>query len=342
LIQSTWRSPSNIALVKYWGKKGLQIPANPSISFTLQNCYTETGVGLLDKTDNELFDCDIFVDGDLNLDFKPKVLKFFSKVQTQFPWLLEYKIKITTSNTFPHSSGIASSASAFSALSFCLASIDSKLNSDKPALSVNQISDLARLGSGSACRSVAGGLMVWGNHSDFGGSNDNFAIGLSDVHPVFTTFQDTILIVHEGEKEVSSTLGHSLIDNHPFASARFNRAASNMSKMKNILEQGNLPAFVDLVESEALMLHAMMMTSDPHFILMKPHTLSIIQEIKSFREQTGVQVCFTLDAGANVHLLYPFDTKVLVLELIEDKLKRYCENDAYICDHVGEGPVQLI
>jgi diphosphomevalonate decarboxylase len=341
LITSSWRSPSNIALVKYWGKKGLQLPANASISFTLQNCYTETSIHLKPKTNNESFQCSVFVDGELNTAFQPKVLKFFLKVEDQFPWLHEYTLEIHTSNTFPHSSGIASSASAFSALALCLADIHKQIHPQSEGLTINQISSIARLGSGSACRSVQGGMMVWGEHKDYQNSNDLFAVKHDEVDPIFTTYQDAILLVHKGEKTVSSTLGHSLIDNHPFAAERFAKADSNMLRLKNILREGDTKNFAELVESEALMLHAMMMTSDPNFILMKPNTLSIIEEIRSFREQTSIPACFTLDAGANVHLLYPEKFKPEVEDLIEDKLKGYCENDTYICDQVGQGPVQL-
>lgn len=283
----------------------------------------------------------MYVDNELNAAFTPKVLKFFLKIEKQFPWLHDYHIQIHTSNTFPHSSGIASSASAFSALALCLSHIHSQLSPDSEKLSLNDISSLARLGSGSACRSVAGGLMVWGEHPAFEGSSDLYAIQHSDVDAVFQSYKDAILLVHKGEKSVSSTLGHSLIDNHPFAERRFEKAESNMLKLKQILKEGDTAGFVDLVEAEALMLHAMMMSSDPNFILMKPNTLSIIETIRNFREQTGIPLCFTLDAGANVHLLYPDGYSSEVEGLIEDKLKGYCENDAYICDQVGQGPVQL-
>jgi diphosphomevalonate decarboxylase len=298
-------------------------------------------VSLEDKTSPELIECEVYVDGQLNKDFQPKVVQFLLKIHKQFPWLSEYRIRVETQNTFPHSSGIASSASAFSALAFCLSDIHAKLNGIAAKPSTQEVSSLARLGSGSACRSVAGGIMVWGQHEDFDGSDDEYAISFTDFHPVFASYQDTILIVHKGEKAVSSSLGHSLIDNHPFAQIRFEKANRNMGKIKSILKDGNLEAFADLVESEALMLHAMMMTSDPNFILMKPQTLAIIEIVRAFREQTGVQVCFTLDAGANVHLLYPQESLNSVEQLIGDKLKQYCENDTYICDQVGEGPVQL-
>lgn len=125
----TWSSPSNIALVKYWGKKEHQIPENPSISFTLDNCKTITTLSFVKKnTDN--FSFDIFLDGEKKDDFKPKIETFFKRIENYLPFLKAYHFTIETSNTFPHSSGIASSASGMSALALCLMSIEKALNPD--------------------------------------------------------------------------------------------------------------------------------------------------------------------------------------------------------------------
>ncbi|OYX86017.1 MAG: diphosphomevalonate decarboxylase, partial [Flavobacteriales bacterium 32-34-25] len=99
--------------------------------------------------------------------------------------------------------------------------------------------------------------------------------------------------------------------------------------------------FIKIVESEALTLHAMMMTSMPYFILMKPNTLEIINKIWSFRNNTQIPVCFTLDAGANVHVLYPNKDKETVLQFIKDELVGYCQNGQYLCDEIGNGATQI-
>ena len=98
---------------------------------------------------------------------------------------------------------------------------------------------------------------------------------------------------------------------------------------------------MSLVESEALSLHAMMMTSMPYFILMKPNTLEIINKIWKFRSETQSPVCFTLDAGANVHVLYPENVKEKVLQFIQHELVGYCQNGQYICDEIGNGAQDL-
>jgi diphosphomevalonate decarboxylase len=157
------------------------------------------------------------------------------------------------------------------------------------------------------------------------------------VHQNFKNYQDTILLVDKGEKQVSSTVGHDLMHNHPYAERRFAQAHDNLSQIKSILTAGNVAEFIKLVESEALTLHAMMMTSMPYFILMKPNTLEIINKIWKFRNETQNPVCFTLDAGANVHVLYPENVKETVLQFIQSELVGYCQNGQYICDEIGTG-----
>jgi len=250
---------------------------------------------------------------------------------------------ISSKNSFPHSSGIASSASGLSAIAICLMSLERELN---PSLTKEFIhkkaSFLARLGSGSASRSIEGPLVVWGKHPTINGSSDLFGIQFPyKVHPVFKNYQDAILLVDKGEKQVSSTLGHHLMHEHPYAENRFQQANENVSRMSEILQNGDLKEFVNLVESEALTLHAMMLASTPYFVLMKPNTLEIINRIWAYRKEHDSNLCFTLDAGANVHVLYPESEKESVNQFIENQLSRYCQKNHYICDNVGYGAVQL-
>ena len=344
-----WSAPSNIALVKYWGKKENQIPANPSISFTLTNCKTITKLAFAKHFDklsvtNNKFSFDLLFEGKPKEDFKPKIQKFFERIEIYCPYLKDYHFTIYTENTFPHSSGIASSASGMAALSVNIMSLEKALNPNMTEEHFYQkASFLARLGSGSACRSVKGSVMVWGNHAEIEGSSDLFGIAFrSNIHPNFKNYQDTVLLVDKGEKQVSSTVGHDLMHNHPFAKQRFAQAHQNLSAIKRVLENGNLEEFIKIVESEALTLHAMMMTSLPYFILMKPNTLEIINAIWKFRNETKIPVCFTLDAGANVHVLYPENVKVHVLQFIKDELVGYCQNGQYICDAIGSGSQLII
>ncbi len=336
----SWQSPSNIALVKYWGKYGEQLPQNPSISFTLNNCNTRTTLSYYKNKESSFR---VFLEGHREESFEPKIKTFFERIEAYVPFIKDYSFTIETSNSFPHSSGIASSASGMSALALCLVQMEKKLN---PELSqgycTQKASFLARLGSGSACRSIEGPLVVWGEHKEISNSSNLYGTPfLGEVNEVFQEYQDTILLVDKGEKQVSSTIGHGLMHGHAFAKARFSQAHENLSSLITVFETGAIDQFIKIVESEALTLHSMMMTSHPYFILMKPNTLEIINCIWDYREKTGSKVCFTLDAGANVHVLYPAKEKEKVQEFIAQKLTKYCQEGQYIHDNAGLGAKKL-
>ena len=337
-----WQSPSNIALVKYWGKKEGQIPANPSISFTLDHCATTTAVAF-EKKEAKGLEFDLLFEGRPKPDFKPKIQKFFDRILPYMPFLEYYRMTIDTSNSFPHSSGIASSASGMSALALCLMSLEQEMHPELSAEAFHKkASFLARLGSGSACRSVEGPLVSWGEHRGIPGSSDLYGSAYGEeVHKVFLNYRDTILLVDKGQKQVSSTVGHGLMHGHPYAAARFEQAHTHLGELLQVLRSGDQDKFIEIVESEALTLHAMMMSSKPYFILMKPNTLEIINRVWKYRETTGSKLCFTLDAGANVHLLYPEQEEAEVNQFIQSALVDYCEEGQYICDRVGDGARRL-
>ncbi|WP_026450229.1 diphosphomevalonate/mevalonate 3,5-bisphosphate decarboxylase family protein [Aequorivita capsosiphonis] len=344
----SWQSPSNIALVKYWGKYGEQLPMNASISFTLKNCNTKTRLSFEKRTfakasERVGFDFEVYLDGEREVSFEPKIQKFFERVEVYLPFLKDFKFKIETANSFPHSSGIASSASGMSALALCLMDMEKQMQEDiTEDYFIEKASFLARLGSGSACRSLEGPIIIWGEHSKIDDSSNLFGTKYPfKVHENFENYQDTILLVDKGEKQVSSTLGHDLMLDHPFAEQRFLQAKNNLTKLHPVLKTGNISEFIKIVESEALSLHAMMMTSMPYFILMKPNTLEILNRIWKFREETGSNVCFTLDAGANVHMLYPEVEKETVMQFIKNQLSPFCKNDEFIVDEVGMGAFKI-
>ena len=310
--------PSNIALIKYWGKYKDQIPANPSISFTLNHCKTNTE---MEFVANESFSLQTFLSGNEEVKFAEKIEKYFKNIEQYLPWILQGKYIIKTENTFPHSSGIASSASGFGAIAKCLMKLDESFSGKKSdEESLIKASFLARLGSGSACRSLYNGLVVWGETDEVEGSSDLFAVQYpdSEIHDIFKEFNDWVLLIHEGVKSVSSTVGHGLMNTNPYAERRFQEARENFVPMKEILKSGDMQHFIKLVEHEALTLHAMMMMSDPAFILMKTGTLEVINKIWDFRRETDLPLFFTLDAGANVHLLFPNDGS-------EEKIKTFIE-----------------
>ncbi len=301
-------APSNIALVKYWGKHGLQLPMNPSVSFTLNKSRTHTIVRLtaLDKTGENLR-FKFFLNEKYQPDFEPKIAGFFKRIKIYAPFINAYHWEIYSHNTFPHSSGIASSASGFAALAKIIIELEKQLYTQQTAEYYNKkVSFLARLGSGSAARSTAHPVMIWGQHPQIDNTSDLYAIVPDfELHPVFKNFRDSIVLVEKEQKKVSSTAGHNLMHNHPFKNIRKKQAFDHTLQMSEYLKTGDLKKFIKLTEAEALELHALMMTSNPNYILMQPDTLKIIHLIREIRNRTDLPVCFTLDAGANVHILYP-------------------------------------
>jgi diphosphomevalonate decarboxylase len=234
-----------------------------------------------------------------------------------------------------------------SAMALCLTDIDDAIRERavlKDAAWWQRVSTLARLGSGSACRSLFPKIALWGKTNYIAASSDEYAIPFeTEIAPVYKTFHGTILIVSAAEKPVSSTAGHALMNELAYAETRYTEARKNITRIIDIMRTDDqLPDFISIVESEALQIHALMMACSKPYLLIEPNTISVIKEVWKFRHDTGIPVCFTLDAGPNVHLLYPALYKVPVMNWIQNKLVYYCASGNYIMDEVGDGPVHLL
>ena len=338
---SKWKCPSNIALVKYWGKRDIQKPINPSLSLVLQNSYTETSVELHKDGDQKL---EFYFEGQSG-PFGERIEKYLDYLAYRLSWINKYNFRIHSRNSFPHSAGIASSASSFGALALCLTELDFAFSGKETGGPDfwQTASELARLGSGSASRSVYPGFAIWGKTQLFESCSDEFACPLGEgIHPRFLGLRDAILLVDSGKKEVSSSVGHRLMNDHIYQRARIAQAYQNINDLYLALLTGDLQKFTDVVENEALSLHAMMMTSNPSFILLKPNSLELINRIRRFREKARIPVCFTIDAGPNIHLLYFGENELDVRAFIERELLNYCENRRWIDDRIGKGPEKLM
>jgi diphosphomevalonate decarboxylase len=338
-----WESPSNIALIKYWGKYEHQLPMNASLSFTLSESVTRTKVQYEYNPILE-FNMELYFKGKSNTQFADRLSTYLQSVTALLPFIGHTRFRIESDNTFPHSAGIASSASAYAALALDLCTMEEQICSRIQSKNdfFRKASYLARLGSGSAARSVYGGLVLWGTASEFPASGDKEAMPVTEnIHAVFRDYGDAILVVDSQAKTVSSSQGHLLMEHHPYAQARVVQASHNLSRLLAVLGSGDLQNFAEVVEHEALSLHALMLSSNPGLVLLKPATLEILINIRRFRNQTGLPVAFTLDAGPNVHLLYPVFCEQEVRSFVRDNLLQYCENNRVIFDHVGKGPVRI-
>jgi diphosphomevalonate decarboxylase len=341
---ASWQSPSNIAIVKYWGKHGVQLPRNPSISFTLSEARSITNLHWSPKTSTtQSIELDFLFEDMPNEAFRTKILVFLESLVATFPFLKQLKWRIESKNTFPHSAGIASSASAMSALAICLCDCERQLfgTLENETAFLQKASYLARLGSGSACRSLYPVLGVWGTSAAVAGSSDEYAVAYEGFHPVFETYKDSILIVSPTEKKVSSRAGHALMEGNPYAAPRYEQARRHMVEVTNHLRTGDVHAFGRIAEQEALALHALMMCSNPSFVLMEPNTLEMISRLREWRAETKVPAYFTLDAGPNVHLLYPAESADEVEAFIHSDLFDLCHDSRIIFDEVGQGASRL-
>ncbi|MFM2267534.1 MAG: hypothetical protein RL757_975 [Bacteroidota bacterium] len=340
---TTWQSPSNIAVIKYWGKHGVQLPRNPSVSFTLRDAVTTTQLGFAPRqsAQTEPISLQFSFEGQPNEAFRAKQVKFLASLLPIFPFLKQLDLTISSRNSFPHSAGIASSASSMSALAMCLCDLESMLfGHDFDEKMLQKASFLARLGSGSACRSLYPTMAIWGETPSVKKSSDLYAVEF-EPHPIFKNYHDAILIAGKGEKSVSSRMGHGLMDGNAYAPARYAQANQRMETVLNAFRTGDVETFGQILEDEAMTLHALMMTSSPSFTLLRPNTLAMIEKLRQFRAETKTPVYFTLDAGPNPHVMYPDSVATVVKNFIESELVPLCENGFWIADKVGNGAAKI-
>lgn len=309
MTQATAVAHSNLAFVKYWGKRDatLNIPLNNSISMNLSAARTTTTV----RFDDSLNDDNVLLEGQ---EVSPK---FAARVSRHLDLMREIagvqtRALIKTRNTFPASTGFASSASGFAALTMA-ASAALGL-----ALSERELSILSRRGSGSACRSIPAGFVEWqaGTNSD-----DSYAFQLApESH---WDIVDVAVLVTSDEKSVSSTEGHELALNSPFWQARTELLPQRLNRVRQAILERDFATFGREIEAEALSMHAIMLTSafegdrawHPGIFYWTPDTLRLLLAVQQWREQ-GLEVYFTLDAGPTVHLMCPAAAETAVTEAV--------------------------
>lgn len=317
-LKATAIAHSNIAFIKYWGKKDekLHLPLNNSLSVNLDNLITKTTVEF-----SETFKKDqIFIDGQTVQGEKEKrVVDHLNRVRKMAKICL--KAKVISKNNFPTASGLASSASGFAALS---------LASTKAlglSLSEKDLSILARLGSGSACRSIPDGFVEWYKGKDH---QTSYAKGL--FPPSYWSLSIIVLLIETKEKKTFSNQGHQLVWTSPFFKERLKNIDKKIFLIKKYLQEKNFLKFGQIVEDEALELHSIMLTSKPALIYWQPETIKAIKYIYFLREK-GLPVFFTIDAGSNLFLI---SQKKDEKDLIRELKKEYSEKKIII-NHPSKG-----
>lgn len=279
---------SNIAFIKYWGKRNasLRIPVNSSISMNLSSVYTLTSV----EFDEKLKDDKIKIDGSISKGVeRERVIKHLNRIRKIGKFNI--KANVISRNNFPKGTGIASSASGFAALTVAAVKA-AGIN-----ISQRRLSTLARLGSGSACRSIPDGFVEWRKGK---GSESSYAYSI--YLPNYWEIRDIIAIVGERKKKVSSSEGHKLVSTSPFFKSRMQFLPKRIQRIKRAFRDKDFTDFGKTIEEEALNMHAVMMTSKPALFYWLPDTIGVMNSIIQWREQ-GLESYFTLDAGPNVHVI---------------------------------------
>ncbi len=321
--QATAVSCANIAFIKYWGNRdaALRLPANGSISMNMAGIETRTTVIF----DEQLGRDQLVINGE-EQEGAPlaRVSRHLDHIRNRAE--LSAHASVTSSNTFAMGTGLASSASAFAALTVagCAAA---GLHMSEAALSA-----VARLGSGSASRSVPGGFVEWRM-----GEDHDTSYAASIASPDHWKLVDLIAIVSEEHKAVGSTAGHDAAETSPLQRARVADAPRRLDICRAAILARDFEAFASIVEHDALMMHAVMMSSQPPLLYWRPATLQIMQNVVDWRDREGLPVCYTIDAGPNVHVVTTRENAGVLKERLEVLV-----GDGNILDAMPGGPAHLV
>lgn len=297
-LTSTAIAHPNIALIKYWGNKNqiLRIPMNGSISFNLDNLVTRTKVSFHYEYQSDSLTINQNEVEGLGLE---RVVSFLDIVRQISGRKLFAKVE--SENNFPIGTGIASSASAFAALSL---SASKAIGLD---LSEKELSILARRGSGSACRSIPAGFVEW-----LPGETDSDSFAVSIAPPEHWDLIDIIAVVSTDHKQVGSTAGHEIADSSPLQAARIKDTNRRLEIVRKAVFERDFEAMAAIVELDSNIMHAVMMTSTPSLMYWESTSLTIMKTVKEWRA-SGLPVCYTLDAGPNVHIITTKDYSERIL-----------------------------
>lgn len=319
---ATARSHPNIALIKYWGNRddALRLPENGSISMTLGGLETRTTV-----TFDRSMRADVLYLNGRRVSGEPseRVSAHLGRIREAAG--VSSCARIESQNNFPTGAGIASSASAFASLTVagCAAA---GLELDPRGLS-----RLARLASGSACRSIFGGYVEW-----YAADSDEGSYAKMLAPPEHWQLVDFIAIVSQEHKSVGSTQGHLLAGTSPLQSARVQDAPRRLSSCREALLARDFESLATVVEQDSNLMHAVMITSQPPLVYWEPGTLEVLRAVPSWRRE-GLSVCYTVDAGPNVHCLCTLDDA----EAVEARLKAHPGLTTLVRAEPG-GPTRLV
>ena len=286
-MRATAKAHANIALVKYWGKRDIprNLPAAGSLSMTLAGLTTTTRVTFGGDTSDRLL-----IDGEEQAPAAlGKVLRVVEPLRLRAG--VDTRVLVESWNDFPTGAGLASSASGLAAATVATAAA---LGLD---LSVTKLSEIARVGSGSACRSLFGGFSEWsaGERED---GTDSHAAPL--FPPEHWDLRVVVAMVSEAQKAVGSTRGmaHTL-ETSPFHAPFLKTVDRDLAAAREAIASCDLPSLGRVAERSCLRMHALMMGADPALVYLQPESWEVIRVVRALQER-GVPCFFTADAGPNV------------------------------------------
>lgn len=304
-MKATAHAPANIAFIKYWGKadEALRLPLNASISMNLSEMYTVTTVEFIpDLAHDEVR----LLDGDFSKQEIERVIKSLNVVRNKAN--VKYFSRVATQNTFPKGAGAAASASGFAALTVAaFAALEVKLTEKELAV-------FARMGSGSACRSIPDGLVEW---VDGQTSDDSYAYSL--YPPSYWDLRDLLVVVDSGMKKVSTTEGMKAARTSPMLSARLAALPARIAYLKEAMKRKNFQQLGEIIEEECLDMHRVMQTQTPPLFYWNDTTKKIMDAVGGWRKD-GIPVYFTIDAGPNVHLICEGKDEEKVMKVLQSRI----------------------
>lgn len=301
-MKATAIAHSNIAFIKYWGKidEALRLPANDSLSMNMSAATTTTTVEFLPKHKSDAIH---LIGGTFTKTEKERVIMHLNRIRTK-AGIFE-KARVVTKNSFPKGTGIASSASGFAALTAAATAACGLILKEK------ELSELARLGSGSACRSIPDGFVLWKHATS---SEESFARSL--YPPDYWDLRDILVVVETKEKEVGSASGMRLVATSPFWNARLGGMKKALSRALTAFKRKDIHLLGEVIEEEAMSMHAVMMTQKPPLFYWQETSLQLFQKARLWRAE-GIPVYVTLDAGPNVHFITDGKYEDRVIEKIK-------------------------
>lgn len=305
-------APANIAFIKYWGKadSDLRLPLNSSISMNLSGAYTTTTVEFLPSLARDAVE---LTHGSFSDDEIHRVALALDRIREKSK--TKFFAKVVTKNSFPKSAGIASSASGFAALTVAAAAALGLTLPEK------QLSILARLGSGSACRSIPDGFVLWEKGET---SEDSYAHSL---YPhTYWDLRDVLVIVDFHMKKISTIEGQEGVMTSPFWQDRVKKIPEKIEKTKKAFKEKNFRLLGEVIEEDCLNMHHVMQTHDPPLYYWNDMTKILMNAVVSWRNN-GLPVYFTIDAGPNVHLIYQAKNQGAVIQKLKElSIKDYIIN----------------